>query len=132
MVHLVAGLELEAPGAYYVDSPSNEEEGAAAEALVDLWMGDLELLFQEQLTSLAEDHVEYQTMRKGKAAATDPFPQKDHASIMVIEEDSAAAAPTRPDELITLQPQDGSRWLVQHVPHSGSAAHALLRQCSKR
>ena len=54
--------------------------------------------------SLAEDHAEYQTVRKGKAVATNPSPQKDYASIMVIEEDSAAQYPTRPDELITLQP----------------------------
>ena len=32
VVHLAAGPELEAPGAYYVDSPLDEEEGAAAEA----------------------------------------------------------------------------------------------------
>ena len=85
-------------------------------------MGDLELLFQEQLVSLAEDLAEYQAVRKGKAMATDPSPQKDHASIMVLEEDSAVAAPTRPDELITLQPGGGSRWFVQHMPRSGSAA----------
>ena len=59
-------------------------------------------------------------MKKGKAVATNPSSQKDHASIMVIEEDSAAVAPTRPDELITLQPQGGSRWLVQHMPHSSN------------
>ena len=41
---------------------------------------------------------------------------------MVIEEDSVAVAPARPDELITLQPQGRFRWLVQHMPHSGSAA----------
>ena len=44
VVHLAVGLEPEAPGAYYVNSPS-DEEGAAAEAQVDSWMGDLELLF---------------------------------------------------------------------------------------
>ena len=43
--------------AYYVDSPSDDEEGAAIEALVDSMLGDLELLFQEQLTALAEDAV---------------------------------------------------------------------------
>ena len=47
MVHLAAEPELEAPDAYYVDSPSDEEEGAAVEAQVDAWMGDLELLYQE-------------------------------------------------------------------------------------
>ena len=121
MVHLAAGPEPWATDAYYVDSLSDAEEGAAAEAQVDSWMGDLELLFQEQLLSLAEDHAEYQAVRKGKAVATDPSPQKDHASILVIEEDSAAVTPTRPDELITLQPHGGSRWLVQHMLHSGSA-----------
>ena len=45
VVHLAAGPEPEIPSAYYVDSPSDEEEGAAAEAQVDSWMGDLELLF---------------------------------------------------------------------------------------
>ena len=54
--------------------------------------------------SLAEDHAEYQAVRKGEAVATDPSLQKDHASIMVIEEDPAAVALTKPDELITLQP----------------------------
>ena len=93
--HLAVGLEPEATVAYYVDSPSDEEGGAAAEAQVDLITGDLELLFQEQLVSLVEDHAEYQAVRKGKVVATDPSPQKDHTSIMVLEEDSAAT-PTRP------------------------------------
>ena len=44
--------------AYYVDSPSDDEEGAAAKALVDSMLEDLELLFQEQLTALAEDATE--------------------------------------------------------------------------
>ena len=44
--------------AYYVDSPSDDEVGAAAEALVDNVLEDLELLFQEQLTALAEDATE--------------------------------------------------------------------------
>ena len=35
VVHLAARPEPEAPGAYYVDSPSDEEEGAAVEAQVD-------------------------------------------------------------------------------------------------
>ena len=48
----------EAVSAYYVNSPSDDEEGAAVEALVDNMVGDLELLFQEQLTTLAEDAVE--------------------------------------------------------------------------
>ena len=112
VVHLAVRSEPEATGAYYVDTPSDEEAGAAVEARVDSMMGDLELLFQEQLVSLAEDIAEYQAVRKGKAVAMDPSPQKDHASIMVLEEDSATADPSRPDELITLQPQGGSRWFV--------------------
>ena len=60
-------------------------------------------------------------MKKGKAVVTDPSPQKDHPSIMVLEED-AAATPTRPNKLITLQSGGGSKWFVQHMPHSGSAA----------
>ena len=59
VVHLAARPEPEAPGAYYVDSPSDEEEGVAAEAQVDAWMGDLELLYQGQLTSLTEDLAAY-------------------------------------------------------------------------
>ena len=45
--------------------------------------------------------MEHQAAKKGKTMAMDPSLGKDHASIMVIEEDSAAAAPIRPDELIT-------------------------------
>ena len=41
---------------------------------------------------------------------------------MVLEEDSAATTPTRLDELITLQSGGWSRWFVQHMPRSGSAA----------
>ena len=103
VVHLAAGLEPEAPGAYYVDSPSDEEAGVAVEAQVDSLMGDLEQLFQEQLVSQAEDLAEYQVERKGKAVVTDPL-QEDHASIRVLEEDSAAADSPRPDELITRRP----------------------------
>ena len=80
-------------------------------------MGDLELLFQEQHKSLKEDLAEHQAAMKGKAKAMGPSSQKDHASIMVIEEDSAVVPPTRPGELITLQPQDESRWMVRHMPH---------------
>ena len=101
-VHLTVGPEPEATTAYYVDSPSDEEGGATAEAQLDFMMGDLERLFQKQLVSLPEDIAEYQAVRKGKAVVMDPSPQKDHASIMVLEEDLAAVAPTRPDELITL------------------------------
>ena len=85
-------------------------------------MGDLEQLFQEQLMSLAEDIAEHQAARKGKAVVTNPSPQDDHTSIMVLEEDLAAVAPARLDELITLQPGGGSKWFVQHMPHSGSVA----------
>ena len=97
-MHLAVGPEPEAHGAYYVASPSDEEEGVAAEAQVDLRMGDLELLFQEQLKSLKEDLAEHQAAKKGKAVATGPSPRMDHASIMVIEEESTIAAPTRPDD----------------------------------
>ena len=48
----------EAISAYYVDLPSDEEEGATAEAQVDSLLEDLELLFQEQLVALAEDAAE--------------------------------------------------------------------------
>ena len=58
--------------------PSDDEDGATAEAQVDEALEDLELLFQEQLAALA--------LRKGKAVATDPFPPQDHSSIMVLEE----------------------------------------------
>ena len=65
VVHLAAGPEPQALGAYYVDSPSDEEEGVAVEAQVDSWMGDLELLYQEQLKSLVEDWQSTK-LRKGK------------------------------------------------------------------
>ena len=95
----------------------------AVEAQVDSWMSDLELLYQEQLKSIVEDLAEHQAAeRKGKAVATDPPLQEDHASIMVLEEDSAVPDSPRPDELITLQPEGGSRWFVQHMPHSDSVA----------
>ena len=116
----VAGLavaqEPEVTVAYYVDSPSDEEEAAVAEAEVDFAMGDLEQLFQEQLVSLAEDVAEYQATRKAKAVVMDPSPQKDHASIMVLEEDPAAAATTRLDELIALQPGVGLDGLCNACP----------------
>ena len=90
--------ESEVTIAYYVDSPSDEEGGAVVDAQIDFSMGDLEQLFQEQLASLAQDVAEHETtQKKGKAVAVDP-------SIMVLEEDLAVEAPTRPDELITLQP----------------------------
>ena len=60
-------------------------------------LGDLELLFQEQLTALAEDAAEQQALRKGKAVVTNPSPPQDHASIMVLGEETGAT-PTRPDE----------------------------------
>ena len=106
--------------AYYVDTPSDDEGSATAEALVDDMLGDMELLFQEQLTALDEDAGEQQALRKGKAVVTDPSPLQDHSSIMVLEEE-AEAAPTRPDELITSQPESGSGWFVQRMPRTGSA-----------
>ena len=45
-VHLAAEPELEVINAYYVDSPLDEEEGAAAEAHLGFVMGDLELLYR--------------------------------------------------------------------------------------
>ena len=81
---------------------------------------DLELLFQEQLMALAEDAAEQQALRKGKSMVTDPSPPQDHPSIMVLEEE-AEAAPTRPDELITPQPRGGSRWFKQRMPRTGCA-----------
>ena len=81
---------------------------------------DLELLFQEQLAVFAEDVAEQQTLRKGKAVATDPSLPQDHSSIMVLEEE-LEAAPTRPDELITSQPEGGSRWFVRRMPRASSA-----------
>ena len=69
----IAGEEAkEVVYAYYVDAPSDDEEGATAKALVDDMLGDLELLFQEQLAVLAEDVTEQQALRKGKAMTTDP------------------------------------------------------------
>ena len=101
--------------AYYVDTPSEDEEGATAEALVANKLEDLELLFQEQLAVFAKDAAEQHTLKKGKAMATDPSLPQDHSPIMVIEEELEAAS-TRPDELITSQYEDGSRWFVRHMP----------------
>ena len=108
----IAGEESEeAVYAYYVDTPSDDEGGATAEAQVDASLVDLELLFQEQLVALAEDAAEQQVLRKGKAMAMDPSSPQDHPSIMVLGEDTELAL-TRPDELITPQPEGGSRWFV--------------------
>ena len=57
--HPAGEPEPEPPIAYYVDSPSDEEQAAAVEAQVDFMMGDLEQLFQEQLVSLAKDIAEH-------------------------------------------------------------------------
>ena len=55
----IAGQESEeAVCAYYVDMPSDDEEGVTAEASVDDMIRDLELLFQEQLTALTKDATE--------------------------------------------------------------------------
>ena len=45
--HPAGELELELPIAYYVDSLSDEEQGAVVGAQVGFMMGDLEQLFQE-------------------------------------------------------------------------------------
>ena len=116
----IAGQESEeAVCAYYVDTPSDDEEGATVEALVDDMLRDLELLFQEQLTVLAEDAAEQRALRKGKAVPTNPSLPQDHSSIMVLEEEPEAAL-ARPDELITPQPEGGFRWFVQCMPGTGS------------
>ena len=116
-----AEQELEATSTYYVDLTSDDEEGVTVEAMVDSILRDLELLFQEQLTALAEDAAEQQAVKKGKVVVTDPSQQEDHLSIMVLEEE-AATAPTRPDELNAPQSGGGSRWFIQHMPRSSSAA----------
>ena len=110
----------EVGSAYYVDLASDEEEGATVEAQVHSLLKDLEILFQEQLAALVEDAMEQQAVKKGKAVVRDPSQQEDHPSIMVLEEESATT-PTRPVELITLQPGGGFRWFVQHMPRSRSA-----------
>ena len=120
----------EAVCAYYVDTLSDDEEGATVEALVDDMIRDLELLFQEQLTALAEDAAEQEALRKGKAVVMGPSPPQDRPSIMVLREETEAA-PTRPDELITQQPRGGSRWYIQCIPaqvvHT-AAVHRLIAQ----
>ena len=78
--------------AYYVDTPSEDEEGATAEAQVADRLEDLELLFQEQLAVFAEDVAEQHTLKKGKAVATDPSLPQDHSSIMVLEEELEATS----------------------------------------
>ena len=57
--HPTGELEPGPPIACYVDSPSDEEQGAVVEAQIDFMMGDLEQLFQEQLVLLAEDIAEH-------------------------------------------------------------------------
>ena len=52
--------------------------------------------------------------------AADSSLLQDHSSIMVLEEE-LDAAPTRPDELITLQPEGESRWFVRRMPHTSGA-----------
>ena len=74
-------------------------------------LGDLEVMFQEQLEALARDAAEQQMAKKGKAIFVDnelarPCQQLDPPSIMVLEELEATPM-TRPVELIT--PQLGGR-----------------------
>ena len=57
--------------AYYVDLASNEEERVIVEAQVDSLLGDLEVLFQEQLATLAEDAMKQHAIRKEKAVITE-------------------------------------------------------------
>ena len=75
------------------------------EAQIDSLLGDLVLLFQEQLVALVEDAAEQDIIRNRKVVITDHEPadshqQQDHLAIMVLEE-SVAPSPTRPVELIT-------------------------------
>ena len=56
----------EAFNAYYVDLTSDEEEEGAIEAEVDGLLNDIELLFQEQLTTLAKEVTEHHQNCKGK------------------------------------------------------------------
>ena len=81
---------------------------------------DLELLFQEQLAMFAADNTEQHTLKKGKVVATDPSLPQDRPSIMVLEVELEAAS-IRPDELITSQPKDGSRWFVWRMPGTSDA-----------
>ena len=90
--------------AYYLDFAPDEDEGVVVEAQLDSQLGDLELLFQEQLTVLAEEAAEQHALRKGKVVLTDSeldcsSRQQDHPSVMVLKELEVAS--TRPDELIT-------------------------------
>ena len=64
--------------AYYVDLASDEEKEAVIEVQIDSLLGDLELLYQEQLAALAEDTTEQNAARKGKAVITDHEPTKSH------------------------------------------------------
>ena len=60
-----------AVGAYYLDFTPDEDEGAVVEALLDSQLGDLELLFQEQLTVLVEEAAEQHMLGKGKVVLTE-------------------------------------------------------------
>ena len=101
-----------AVGAYYLDSAPDEDEEAVVEAHLDSQLGDLELLFQEQLIVLAEEVTEQHALKKGKAVLTEgeldcSSRQQGHPAIMVLEESDVAS--TRPNELITSQSGGGSR-----------------------
>ena len=109
-------LAQESYSAYYVDLTFDEEDGVVIDAQIDSLLRDLELWFQEQLATLAEDGAEQNAIRKEKAVITDhehaePRQQQDHSTIMVLEE-SVASSPTRPVELITPQSGSRSRWFV--------------------
>ena len=119
----VQAIEHVAPGevgTYYLDFALDEDEGAVVETHLDSQLGDLELLFQEQLIILAEEAAEQHALKKGKAVLIEceldcSARQQDHQAIMVLEESEVAS--TRPDELITPQSGGGSRWYVQPKPH---------------
>ena len=96
-------------------------------------MSDLELLYQEQLESIVEDLAQHQAAeRKGKAVVTDPPLRENHTSIMALEGNSGVPDSSRPDELITIQPEGGSSWLVQHMPHSGRIARGGSIQVNRQ
>ena len=73
-VQTVGHVVLGAARAYYLDFAPDEDVGAVVEAQMDSQLGDLELLFQEKLTTLAEDAVEQHALRKGKAVLIDCEP----------------------------------------------------------
>jgi len=89
--------------AHLVESPSDEEEGDAVVAQVDSLLSDLEVLFQEQLSSLAEDVQDEVRRSKGKAVMTEDKVESavipGQFAIMALEERRTSNA--RPEEFIS-------------------------------